>query len=130
MGRPRKFNTNKELEVRIDDYLAICKEKKEIPNKAGLCLHLGMTRQSYSRYKDLEIFSDTIKKGELKIENAWIQRLSGVSPVGAIFYMKNAFREDYKDRTETDVTSGGKPLPTPILSYVQSDTSASQNSQT
>jgi len=33
-----------------------------------------------------------------------VQRLGGTTPTGAIFYLKNAFKDDYKDRHETDTT--------------------------
>jgi hypothetical protein len=65
--------------------------------------HLRISRDTYSEYR--KKFPDTIKAANDWIENAWVQRLSTTAPTGAIFYLKNAFKEDYRDRTETDVTS-------------------------
>ncbi len=107
-GRPPKYKTELEMALKISDYFGKCDEKRELPNKAGLCLFLGITRESYGDYK--ERFPDTIKGADSTIENAWVQRLGGNSPTGAIFYLKNAFKEHYKDKHETDLTSKGEKV--------------------
>jgi hypothetical protein len=81
-----------------------------MPNKAGLCIWLNIHKDTYNEYKKKPTFSDALKGAEMWIENAWVQRLAGNAPTGAIFYLKNAFKEDYKDRSETDITSGGEKL--------------------
>lgn len=86
------------------------KTQQGIPNKAGLLLHLGFSRETLSNYREKPDFIDTIRWAEAQIENAWIQQLAGPGATGPIFYLKNAFKEHYKDKHETDVTSGGKPL--------------------
>lgn len=53
-------------------------------------------------------FSNTIKKAKLRIHNYSERRLESGQPTGTIFSLKNNF--GWKDRTETDLTSGGKPL--------------------
>ncbi len=112
MPRPPKYSNSDTLEEKILVYFEKCIEKKEIPNKAGLCLFLGISRDTYSEYR--KKFPDTIKGADTSIENAWVQRLAGNSPTGAIFYLKNAYKEHYKDRNETDLTSGGDKLQTII----------------
>jgi hypothetical protein len=37
-----------------------------------------------------------------------VQRLAGTTPTGAIFYLMNAFRDDYQEKS--DITSGGLPI--------------------
>ena len=69
-----------------------------MPNKAGLCVYLGICKETYNDYK--KKFSDSIKGFESITENAWVQRLGGSSPTGAIFYLKNAF--DYRDKQEIE----------------------------
>lgn len=96
-------------------YFDECKDSKPLvvmPTKAGLCLALDITRDTYNEYKKKPDFSDTLKKAELLMENLWTQRLGGTSPTGAIFYLKNAFKEHYKDRYNTDVTTKGKQIAT------------------
>jgi len=107
-GKPPKFSNEKDLQESLTKYAGHCDTKKEMPNKAGLCLFLCMDRSTYNDYK--KKYPHTIKGIENLIENTWIQRLSGNSPTGAIFYLKNAFKEFYKDRQETDITSGGEKI--------------------
>lgn len=94
----------------IKAYIDNCTEHHEMPNKAGLCIWLNIHKDTYNEYKKKPVFSDALKGAEMWIENAWVQRLSTNAPTGAIFYLKNAFHADYKDRYENDLTSGGKPL--------------------
>lgn len=109
-GRPPKFATLEDLGRELKKYFDSCIESRTMPTKAGLCLFLHISRDTYNEYKKKKEFSDALKGTELYLEDAWIQRLAGNSPTGAIFYLKNAFKEEYKDRHETDVTSGGKPI--------------------
>lgn len=111
-GRPPAFTTEAELSLTIEKYLHECKESdpQKIPNKAGFCVYAHIHRDTYNEYKKKEQFSDTLKRLESIIEEAWIQRLSGNSPTGAIFYLKNAFKEDYKDKQETDITTKGDKI--------------------
>lgn len=110
-GRPLKFESVEKLEEAISGYLEVCESKREITNKAGLCSYLKINRDTYCEWKKKDHkFSDAIKDFERVTENAWVQRLNGNAPTGAIFYLKNAFREDYQDRKETDITSGGEKI--------------------
>lgn len=112
-GRPPKFKTPKELEEVIELYIEDCKPLK-MPNKAGFCVFSRIHRDTYVEYKgnkDKE-FSDAIKRFEAVVEEAWVQRLAGNSPTGAIFYLKNAFSQDFRDKVETDITSGGEKITT------------------
>ena len=108
-GRPPKYNTDVELYNAVVAYLKDCEEKKKIPNKAGLMLWLDIDRPTYMAYK--KKFFNAKRLAELSIESAWVNRLTETGATGAIFYLKNAFKDDYKDRTETDITSGGKVIP-------------------
>ena len=109
-GRPPKYSKVTDLEKKALEYFEKCSVGKEFPNKAGLCLYLGISRDTYSTYRKSKTFSDTIKKCDKYIEDAWVNRLGGAAATGAIFYLKNAFRDHYKDRQETDITSGGEQI--------------------
>lgn len=89
-------------------YLKDCEEKVKMPNVAGFCAFEHTSRDTYYEYG--KKYPDTKKAFEAVVENVWVQRLGGNSPTGAIFYLKNAFREDYKDRHETDVTTKGEKI--------------------
>src|ERR1035437_6569165 len=107
-GRPPRFESEKELADALVKYFKACSETRDMPNKAGLCVALHISSDTYSEYR--KKYPDTIKGADGIIENAWVQRLAGTTPTGAIFYLKNAFKEDYRDRTETDVTSMGEKV--------------------
>lgn len=100
------IKSEKEFEKIIEEFFVLCKVEKKVPTKASFLLKLGLSnRDTYNRWKKE---SDALKKAELMIEDVWLQRLEGSSTGGAIFYLKNAFQ--YRDRTETDVTTGGDKL--------------------
>lgn len=111
-GRPPKFKKKEEIEEIFKVYSADCEKNGKILSKAGLLYFLHINRTTYNRLKKKKEFSNTIKEIEDLIEDAWIQALHhGKQATGPIFYLKNAFKEEYKDRTETDITSGNKPIP-------------------
>lgn len=67
-----------------------------------MALFLDTTKETLSDYEDKPEYSDAIKTAYSIIENAWAQRLKGQSVAGVIFYLKNAFRKDWRDRTEVE----------------------------
>lgn len=111
-GRPPKFKTEEELNKAIDIYFKKAQEEGGISNKAGLFHWLDIDRSTWFAYS--KKYPNTIRNANMWIESVWVTRLAGTGATGAIFYLKNAFKEDYKDRTETDITSGGKKIQ-PIL---------------
>jgi hypothetical protein len=125
-GRPKLYEPN-EFEEAVRDYFQNLDEG-EIPNKAGLLLSIGLSRETWREYKQREEFVDTIRDAEATIEDAWVQRLNGSGATGPIFYLKNAFKENYRD--SHDVTSDGKALPTPILNGISTHTSDTEDSET
>ena len=108
MARPPKYESDEEFNKAVNAYFKMCEEKRLMPNKAGFCYALKISRDTYNEYK--KRFPDALKAIESYIEEAWVQRLAGTTPTGAIFYLKNAFSADYRDRTETDVTSKGEKI--------------------
>lgn len=111
-GRPPRFKTESDLAAKVDEYFQTATKNKRMFSKAGLLVTLDIDKSTYSDYK--KKFPHPIKYAEALIEECWVNRLSETGATGAIFYLKNAFRDDYKDRSETDITSGGKSV-VPIL---------------
>ena len=110
MGRPPKY-TEETLELRISQWDESFKNSKALRTKANFCLALDISFDTYNRWKKKEHeFSETIKRIELRIEEEWVQRLTGNSVAGTIFYLKNAFKNKYRDRYDTDITSGGEKV--------------------
>ena len=102
MARPPKYKTKEEMQVKVVKYFKNCVKVGTIPNKAGILLELDMTRTMLAQYKKKKEFKPTIKKAHTKIENAWVDRLNKAAPVGAIFYLKNAFRDIYRDKQDIE----------------------------
>lgn len=109
-GRPVAYENPLEMLYDAQRYFALCEKNKVLPEKAGLALSLGINRDTLLEYSKKEKFSGVIKKMNDNIESAWVKRLGSNSPVGAIFYLKNVFKESFKDRTETDLTSKGEKI--------------------
>jgi hypothetical protein len=111
-GRPLKFETADLMQDAIASYFKYCSAERLMPNKAGLCHSIKISRDTYNEYK--KRFPDTVKEAEQFIEDAWVQRLAGTTPTGAIFYLKNAFSADYRDRQEVE-HSGDLPFSVTIV---------------
>ena len=123
-GKPPKFKTAKELEESALGYIEYLNkrdtqlphplgvESTDMPTKSGLRIWLDISPSVYADYK--KKYPDSLKRVENIIEDTWVQKLAGQTVTGSIFYLKNAYAELYKDRTETDITSGGKKI-IPIL---------------
>lgn len=63
--------TPEEMEAKIDEYMTNCDESKKPRTVAGLCVHLGMIKQSLSAYENGERgeeYIDIVKFGKLRIE--------------------------------------------------------------
>ena len=71
-----------------------------MPNKAGLCVFLKISRETYYEYRRNR-YIDAIKEFEAATQDIWVQRLGGTTPTGAIFYLKNAFSEDFSDNANS-----------------------------
>ena len=72
---------------------------------------MNIGRTTYSEYR--KKYPNTIRQCDAQIEAAWVQRLGGANATGSIFYLKNAFKETYRDKHEQDVRV--KEMPKPIL---------------
>lgn len=135
VGRPLTFKTVKELEDKIQEYFSYCDNRiKEIHTKegeaiaithpapytmSGLARRLGISRQALSEYNASEQFGDTIKAAREKVQEDIETRLMETSnQSGAIFNLKNNF--GWKDKTETDLTSGGEKLPV-LVKFIGGD---------
>lgn len=126
-GRPVKYETVEELQVLIDDYFTYCDNRIKtifdektnseiaITNPAPYTMHglarwLGLSRQGLMEYKGKPQFSDAIKQARERVaEDVETRLMDGRAQAGAIFNLKNNF--GWKDQKETDITSGGKPIP-------------------
>jgi len=125
-GRPRKYNSRKELQDEIDwyfyeAYYDSCGNVRPISKHisvTGLALYLGFAdRQSITDYSKDDKFSFTIKRAKLRIENYLEEKLEGNNVAGIIFNLKNNY--GWKDKQDLEhTTKDGKELvPTLNITY-------------
>lgn len=116
-GRPLKFKTAEEMQKAIDLYFESCWEVDKEGNRkqtkpytvTGLANALGMDRKALLEYQNRDQFTNAIKEAKRKVAQYVEEYLfMGKNQTGAIFNLKNNF--DWKDKTETDVTSNGETL--------------------
>lgn len=116
-GRPTSFDNVEDFMEAVNEYFDLCllgRHKKykykvyaDLPTKNGLAYYLDISRETLNQYSKKPEYSDAIKKAYDRIEEAWVQQLSKAYPTGAIFYLKNAFRNNWKDRWEVTGEDGG-----------------------
>jgi hypothetical protein len=108
-GRPLKFETADELEAAIQAYFDNQVESKAPITISGLAYFLGFeSRQSIYDYKERQEFSYILKRATFFVESCYEEKLSGTTPTGAIFALKNM---GWRDKVETGFTdSNGKDV--------------------
>lgn len=125
VGKPPAFKSPEDLRIQIDKYLTECKGKgrgwKEKPTKIGLALYLGVHRDTILSYfsEKGDEYSGTIKEAYGFIEKAWVTKLDEAYPTGGIFYLKNAFKDNYRDRY--DHTNNGDTFQPTVVFYGDKD---------
>ena len=94
--------------------LKYAQSRPEPPTVTGLSLHIGFAdKSSLYDYKKKDEFSHSIKRAISRIEKYHeIAIAHGDKCTGNIFALKNF---DWKDKTETDITTKGDKLPNPVL---------------
>jgi len=119
-GRPTKYTPTAIAE--INEYLAeAVPENMQIPTVEGIALRLGISRDTlYQWAKVHKEFSYTIEKLKMMQKEALVRTgIFGGKEVNAtIIGLLLKVNHDMVETTHTDITSGGKPLPTPILNGV------------
>lgn len=126
-GRPLKFKTPEELDQKIDDYMESrgWKTKKVYSHKqdreievdyflpatiTGLAAALDTNRQTLLNYEEKDEYFDTIKRAKTICEQHAEEgaMMGELNPAMCIFSLKNNY--NWRDKNETDVTSGGNPI--------------------
>lgn len=135
-GKPKKYESVEEMEEVIQKYFDGCdSHTKEVYDKKnqevktikdpipytieGLALALDFDDRSslldYQKEKGYEEYFHTIKNAKLKVQqNKIVNGLNGnYNCAVAIFDLKN--NHGYRDKNETDLTSGGERLTAPVI---------------
>lgn len=97
-----------QVQQRIEDYFRFCIENDMKVGQEGLCLALGITRDTWltwakGKYRG-ETHSGIVKRANQILRAMWEQYMNSgkINPVAGIFLAKNHF--GYQDKTEIEVT--------------------------
>lgn len=83
----------------------------------GMCLFLGITRNTLKQYKKKDGFSDVIEMAKMRLENYLEEKLEGNCVTGIIFNLKNNY--GWKDKVEQEITGkDGASLVPPVINFV------------
>ncbi len=101
-----KTTTSKDGSITVEEFdYDFCIREKEIPSITGMAIYLGFeSRQSLYDYSKKPVFSYSIKKALLRIENNYEKGLWNKSCTGVIFALKNM---GWKDKSEVENTIKG-----------------------
>jgi len=110
-GRPAFYKTPQELEEKITEYFDYCQENEERITLTGLVLYLGFAElRSFFDYEERkDEFSQVIKRAKHVVMALHEERLSGTTPTGSIFWLKN---HGWKDTQQIDHTNAGNAFNT------------------
>ena len=89
------FTSKKDLEKKAEEYFVFCKSEEKLPTKGGFAIFCGTYTQQINRLEKRPKFRGVMALVNAKIAEEWTQRLSKLNVTGIIFYLKNAFREDF-----------------------------------
>lgn len=94
-GRPPKFKTVKDLDIKIAEYFKATKPT-EI-TVTGLALYLDIAFETLMAYERKDEFSESIKRARLRVHNEYEKDLRKKGRSGDIFALKNF---GWKDKQE------------------------------
>lgn len=104
-GRPRHYNSPEEFDAKVDEYMQHCKDNKEPVTWTGMALYMGFAgRICIDEYAKYDGYSYSVRRAKSLVEWNYEMRLSGNSPTGSIFALKNMGWHD-KQVTETTSTN-------------------------
>lgn len=61
------------------------------PSMAGLCLHLGISKETWSNYAGQEKFRAVVERTRARMEDYWTERLDGKGANGARFALSSCY---------------------------------------
>jgi len=102
------YKSKAKLKRNILWYFELCDYTEKPYTIAGLAVYLGITIHTLNKYRTLEPFKDIIEMTLLFIESKAEEdvREGKKNPIGTIFWLKNRFKEGWKDTQEIELKSG------------------------
>lgn len=109
MGAKLTFENPEELQLLINDYFDNTPEE-EI-TITGLCLHLGIVKDTFYNYAKREDYKHIINMARLRVENSYEISLRRNGRTGDIFALKNfGWRDTQEQKTEVQLVDNITPL--------------------
>ena len=108
-GRPLKY-TKEQCLQKVKKYFSDTSDERL--TITGLCVALDISRETLSEWtknEDKE-FAEIIRSAKRRIVESYEILLKAKGHPGSIFGLKNIDRDHWKDKSEVDHTSGGKPI--------------------
>ena len=101
---PDRFNDPNDLVIAIEEYFDMCEQKGKAWSKAGLCLHLGITKETLKNNGFNPKFAPIIDSAMLMMEEDVEQKMlrGGSTTAGYIFKLKAQF--DWSEKQQIDHT--------------------------
>lgn len=101
-GRPKKFKTVEELEMRVNEYFIRCEAEQRPLTIEMLAFELGIVRNTLLEYSEEAEFADTIKAAKQYIYASKVEKLNekGSNTPGVIFDLCN--NGDYSNKHQED----------------------------
>ena len=110
----RKYPTPRKMAVAIKNYFDVTDEERI--TISGLCLALGLSRQSFHSYATYDGFEELVDIARLRVENAYELSLREKGGAANIFAMKQF---GWQDKHEIEHTgSDDKPIVTRVVREV------------
>lgn len=110
-GRPSKFS--EEMVQRVYDFINECLEIGRPPFIERYCYMVGINVDTavewQKTYPSFSVAIKNLKETQRLMLQEGIYENSKQHGAGGIFLLKN--NHNFKDKVETDITSGGKPIP-------------------
>jgi hypothetical protein len=110
LGRPKSYSSVAELTDAIEKYL----NETDLADYtiSGLCIALGVTRETLNQWsKPSHSFSDYIRSAKMHVQLSYELLLKNKgNSTGAIFFLTNIDRDNWKKTDSLDVTSGGNVI--------------------
>lgn len=97
VGRPLKYNNETKLTERINEYFD--KTPEEEITITGLCLYLGINKDTFYEYAKRDEYKEIINMARLIVENSYEISLRKNGRTGDIFALKNF---GWQDKTEIE----------------------------
>lgn len=119
VGRPDKYSAEEIAEI-VKDLEAYI-ESNEDPTIVGFTSTYKKYPVNKQYVTDREEFSDLVKRA-IEKQESYLLRHSEEAPVIRIFRLKQP-QHGYRDKSETDITSGGEKIQPLMVKFIDKDES-------